>query len=64
MVEKINYSIDEAVEASGLGRSTIFELIKSGDLPSFKEGRRRLIPADAIRAHSARRLAEQNGQAA
>lgn len=63
-VQKINYSVKEAAEASGLGRSTIFELIRSGELASFKEGRRRLIPAEAIRAHSARRIAEQSGRAA
>jgi excisionase family DNA binding protein len=48
-MEKIGYSVDETVEASGLGRSTIYELIRSGELDSIKVGRRRIVPADALR---------------
>ncbi len=39
----------EAVMARlGLGRSTIFEKISSGELRSVKVGRRRLVPESAI----------------
>jgi len=34
-----------------LGRSVVYELIRSGRLRSVKEGRTRLIPATAIAAY-------------
>ncbi|MCX4470797.1 excisionase family DNA-binding protein [Micromonospora sp. NBC_01655] len=40
--------VDEAARALGIGRSLVYELIRSGRLRSFKVGSRRLIPASAI----------------
>lgn len=40
---KIAYRIDEAVKASGLGRTFLYERIASGELKSVKIGGRRLI---------------------
>ena len=42
-VSKLSYTIDEVVAASGLGRTTIYELIKRGELPRVKVGSRTLI---------------------
>jgi len=44
------YSPDEAAKVTTLSRARIYELLASGRIPSRKEGRRRLIPADALRA--------------
>jgi excisionase family DNA binding protein len=41
--EKISYRSDEAVRASGLGRTFLYEKIASGELRSLKVGGRRLI---------------------
>ena len=41
--EKLAYRMNEAVHASGLGRSFLYEEIKAGALPSYKAGGRRLI---------------------
>ncbi len=40
---KIAYSIREAVEATNISRTKIYELINQGVLPSHKLGRRTLI---------------------
>ena len=40
--------VEEAARALGIGRSLLYELIRSGRLRSFKVGSRRLIPASAI----------------
>jgi excisionase family DNA binding protein len=40
---KLSYRIDEAVKASGLGRTFLYERIASGELKSIKVGGRRLI---------------------
>ncbi|QUD86953.1 helix-turn-helix domain-containing protein [Phenylobacterium montanum] len=37
------YRISEASAAYGLGKTKLYELISSGQLPSIKVGRRRLV---------------------
>ena len=41
-------SVDEAAEALGISRSTVYRELNAGRLPSVKIGRRRLVPASAI----------------
>ena len=41
-------TIQAAVDFSGVPRSSIYELLNSGDLPSIRVGRRRLIPKRAL----------------
>ena len=43
MIEKIAVTINEASEMLGLGRSTIYRLINSGDLKPRKVGKRTLF---------------------
>ena len=47
--ERISYGIGDAVRATGLGRTTIYRLIKDGELKSVMIGGRRLIPAHELR---------------
>ena len=37
------YSIEDAVKASGIGRTKLFELIRDGELRARKVGRRTII---------------------
>jgi excisionase family DNA binding protein len=46
----------EAAEAIGIGRSKVYELIASGELPSVRIGASVRIPVDALRAWIARQL--------
>jgi excisionase family DNA binding protein len=39
----VSLSIPEAVKASGIGRTTLFDLIKTGRLPAKKLGARTII---------------------
>ena len=48
--ERLAYSVDEAARASGLGRTTLYGLIRSGRLASHLIGRRRIIPVHSLRA--------------
>ena len=41
--QKIGYTIDQAVEASGIGRTKLYEYIRTGDLLTVKSGRRQII---------------------
>ncbi|MCO1582174.1 helix-turn-helix domain-containing protein [Crossiella sp. SN42] len=50
---KLLYRIDEAIAVLGLGKTALYELIRSGRLKSVQEGRARLIPARAIQEYVA-----------
>ncbi len=41
--ERLAYSVADAVAASGIGRTTLFALMSSGELPFVKLGNRTLI---------------------
>ncbi|MGY4467330.1 excisionase family DNA binding protein [Bradyrhizobium sp. LB9.1b] len=49
MENKLSLTIDEATKATGIGRTKIFALLKSGDLTAFKVGRRTLIRVDDLK---------------
>lgn len=48
--DKLAYRIDEAVRASGLGRTTIYDEIKAHRLKSVKVAGRRLILREDLEA--------------
>lgn len=48
------HQIPDVCDRLGVGRSTVFELIKTGELASVKIGRRRLVAESAIAEYIAR----------
>ena len=48
-VDKAAYSVTDVINATSLGRTTIYKLLKEGRLRSVLIGNRRLISADSIR---------------
>jgi len=62
-VNKLLLTPAEAAEQLGLGRSTVYELLATGELESICIGRARRIPRDALDGYVAR-LRGLNGQAA
>jgi excisionase family DNA binding protein len=48
VVPAMLYGVDEAADALRLSRSVLYELIRSGQLRTVKQGRRRLIPVSAL----------------
>ena len=56
------YRIADAMVVLSIGRTAIYEQIRSGRLRSVREGRTRLIPASAIGEYIA--LLEQEANAA
>jgi len=48
-------TIDEAGLALGVSRSTVWRLIRRGDLPSVRRGGRRLVPSTAVQTRARRR---------
>ncbi|MCZ7415301.1 helix-turn-helix domain-containing protein [Streptomyces sp. WMMC897] len=48
----------EAMAALRLSRSKVYDLIRSGSLPSFTIGRSRRIPAEELRSFIRRQIEE------
>ncbi|MEY9904373.1 excisionase family DNA binding protein [Catenulispora sp. MAP12-49] len=57
---RIMLTVEQAAESIGIGRTTMFGLLKLGDIESVRVGRLRRVPVDAIEAYKARLMAEQN----
>jgi excisionase family DNA binding protein len=49
----------EAAEVISVGRSKVYELIASGDLPSIRIGASVRVPVDALKAWISQRVAGQ-----
>ncbi len=46
--QKLSFTIEQTVKATGIGRTAIFAAIKSGRLVARKNGRRTLITVDDL----------------
>jgi excisionase family DNA binding protein len=60
VVPPVVYRVEEAAEALRISRDAVYELIRSGQLRSFKVGRRRLVPIAALTEY----VASRSGDAA
>jgi excisionase family DNA binding protein len=49
-------SVDESMEFLSVSRSTVYELMATGELPSAKVGRCRRVPRKALREFAARAM--------
>lgn len=48
----------QVAELLGVGRSTVYELLASGDIPSVRVGRSRRVPLGSVEKYVEARLAE------
>lgn len=62
-MERVLVTPEEAADALRVGRCTVYDLIRTGQLQSCKIGKLRRIPVDAVRDY-ARRIVEEAGDAA
>lgn len=54
---------DQIPDVFPIGRTTVFRLIKSGQLESVKVGRARIVPIESLHRYMRRLLAEQGAKA-
>jgi excisionase family DNA binding protein len=60
MPERILLKVEEAAERLGIGRTTAYALVRTGDLESVVIGTLRRIPVTAVKEYAARLVAEQS----
>jgi excisionase family DNA binding protein len=53
MTDRLLYTIPAVTEATGLPRTTVYNLMGKGVLEGVKAGRRTLIKADSVKAYVA-----------
>ena len=58
-MDKVLLRPTEAAEVMGIGRSKVYQLIASGDLPAIRIGGSVRIPVAALAAWIARQLADR-----
>lgn len=47
-VERLTLSVEEAAQMLGISRALAYELVRRGDLPRLKLGRRIVVPRRAL----------------
>ena len=55
--DRINWRVNDFCNAHGIGRTTFYKEVESGDLKVFKLGGRTLITDEAAKEWQARKLA-------
>lgn len=55
---KLFYTVEEALEATGIKRSLLYELLRRGEIPTRKVGGRRLFPVAALERWADSRAAD------
>lgn len=48
---RVLYRVEDAAELLSIGRTSVYALIKNGELESVQIGHRRRVPADALAAY-------------
>lgn len=48
MDQPLLYTLEQVADQLHVGRTTVFKLLRDGDLPSMTIGRRRLVPAAGL----------------
>lgn len=62
--QKLTLSVEEVIAATGWDRTRLYRKFNNGDLPSIKDGRRRMVSRRALEEHIANLERESAGRAA
>lgn len=61
MAEPLLYTVEESAERANVSRTTMYNLIRAGEIRSIKVRRTRRIPRTELDAYIERELTAQNG---
>jgi excisionase family DNA binding protein len=57
--DRLLYSVEEAADLLGIGRTFMYHLVSTGEVDSLKIGKRRKIPRDSLNSYVERLRSEQ-----
>lgn len=57
-IERLSFTVPQFMAATGYSRNKVYAAIGRGELRSFKDGKRRMVSAEAAREFIARRERE------
>ncbi len=60
-VEPLAYRAEEVPRVFPLGRTVLFQKIKTGEIESFRVGRARFVPRESLIRFMERQISEQRG---
>jgi excisionase family DNA binding protein len=60
MPERVLLTVEEVAERLGIGRTTVFRLVKTGEIESVQIGKLRRIHIEAVNAYAARLIAKNS----
>lgn len=61
MAEPLLYTVEESAKRASISRTTMYKLIRSGEVRSIKVRRARRVPPAELEAYITRQLATQTG---
>lgn len=59
-MERVLLTAEEVADALNIGRCTVYDLIRTGQLQSFKIGKLRRIPVDSVHDFARRMLEDSD----
>lgn len=59
-MERLLLTAEEAAEALNIGRCTMYDLLRTNQIQSFKIGKLRRIPVEALHDYTRRMLAQSD----
>lgn len=60
--DRLAVTVQEAADTVGLSRAALYPLIMRGEIPSFRVGKRRLVPMEALRRWMEEQIAAQTAE--
>ena len=48
LMERLTYTIEEVADMLGIGRSSAYQAVRTGEIPTIRVGRRLLVPRVAL----------------
>ena len=62
--QQLSYTVEDAVQVTGLSRSRLYQAIRAGSLTTWKAGKRRMVSRKALEQFISRLERESQGRAA
>ncbi len=63
MADRLSFTVEQAAEQLTVGRSTMFELIRGGEVLAIKIGSRTVVPASSLQDYLSSKVEQRQAEA-